>query len=301
MKKISVIIPAYNAAKTVERTILSVLASTIPVDVLVVDDGSTDGTGDLLDKMEKARDKTSASRLIVMHQPNCGAYQARLNALRRIKTPYFGFVDADDMIEPGMYEKMLVAMEREKLDAVQCGYRIISDGVRECRSEGVGESVGVKEWGSEGVSAREGVRVVYGRELTRYKFGYLVNPKVSCFIWDKLYRNQYDFDSFEETDRVTNFDDMIFNLQFFRKINRLGFIDEKLYKYSQTEGSAVHSFGPRQKHDFKWMVDNHYRLTRELFSNGEYGRFTLWIGHLQWYAINLRSSIISRVRSWIRR
>ena len=159
----------------------------------------------------------------------------------------------------------------------------------------------MKEWGSEGVCAREGVRVVYGRELTRYKFGYLVNPRVSCFIWDKLYRNQYDFDSFEETDKVTNFDDMIFNLQFFRKIYRLGFLDEKLYKYSQTEGSAVHSFGLRQKHDFKWMVDNHYRLTRELFSNGEYGRCSLWLGHLHWYAINLRSSIVSRVRSWIRR
>ena len=287
MAGVSVIIPAYNAAKTVERTIRSVLASTIPVDVLVVDDGSTDGTGDILDKMEKAQDKASASRLVVMHQPNCGAYQARLNALRRIKTPYFGFVDADDTIEPEMYEKMLAAMEREKLDAVQCWYRIIREGVREC--------------GSEGVCASEGVRVVDGRELTRYKFGYLVNPRVSCFIWDKLYRNQYDFDSFEETDKVTNFDDMIFNLQFFRKINRLGFIDEKLYKYNQTEGSAVHSFGTRQKHDFKWMVDNHYRLARELFSNGEYGRCRLWFGHLQWYAINLRSSIISRVRSWIRR
>ena len=301
MADVSVIIPAYNAAKTVERTIQSVLASTIPVDVLVVDDGSTDGTGELLDGMERGLAPSNGSRLVVMHQPNCGAYQARLNALKKIETPYFGFVDADDAVDPRMYEKMLAAMERERLDAVQCGYKIISEGVRECRSEGVGESVGVKECGSEGVCASEGVRVVSGRELTRYKFGYLVNPRVSCFIWDKLYRNQYDFDSFEETDRVTNFDDMIFNFQFFRKINRLGFLDEKLYNYIQTEGSAVHSFGPRQKHDFKWMVDNHYRLSRELFPNGEYGRCRLWLGHLHWYAINLRSSMISRVRSWIRR
>lgn len=281
MNKISIIIPAYNAAKTVERTIRSVLASTVPVEVFVVDDGSTDGTCDLLDRMEKEFAPANGSRLVVMHQPNCGAYQARLNALKKIKTPYFGFVDADDTIEPGMYEKMLAAMEREKLDAVQCGYKI-NGRVEHVDGEG-------------------GLTTLEGKELTRYKFGYLVNPKVSCFIWDKLYRNQYDFDSFEETDRVTNFDDMIFNLQFFKKINRLGFLDEKLYMYSQTEGSAVHSFGSRQKHDFKWMVDNHYRLTRELFSNGEYGRCRLLLGHLQWYAINLRSSIISRVRSWIRR
>lgn len=285
---VSVIIPAYNAAKTVERTIRSVLASTIPVDVFVVDDGSTDGTGELLDRMEKELALSNGSRLVVMHQPNCGAYQARLNALKKIETPYFGFVDADDAVDPKMYEKMLAAMERENLDAVQCGYDV-SDGVMGCGSEGVREN------------RDEEVKVLFGKALTKYKFGYLVNPKVSCFIWDKLYRNQYDFDSFEETDKVTNFDDMIFNLQFFKKINRFGFLEEKLYKYSQTEGSAVHSFGPRQKHDFKWMVDNHYRLTRELFPGGEYGRCSLLLGHLHWYVINLRSSIISRVRGWIRR
>ena len=280
--RVAIIIPAYNAAKTVERTIRSVLASTIPVDVFVVDDGSTDGTGELLDRMERELAPSNGSQLMVMHQPNCGAYQARLNALKRIKTPYFGFVDADDMIEPEMYEKMLAAMERGKLDAVQCGYKI----------NGRVEHVERVEDGE--------CRVLFGKELTKYKFGYLVNPRVSCFIWDKLYRNQYDFDSFEETDRVTNFDDMIFNLQFFKKINRLGFLDEKLYMYSQTKGSAVHSFGPRQKHDFKWMVDNHYRLTRELFPDGEYGRCSLWLGHLHWYVINLRSSLVSRVRAVVR-
>ena len=275
MTKVSVIIPAYNAAKTVERTVLSVLSSTIPVDVFVVDDGSMDGTGDLLDKMENEFVPVNGSRFVVMHQPNCGAYQARLNALKRIDTPYFGFVDADDTVDPAMFERLLAAIEQAQLDAVQC--RLVGD---DCDGR---------------------LTVLSGKELDKYKFGYLVNPKVSCFIWDKLYRNQYDFEAFELTDKVTNFDDMIFNLQFFRKINRFGLLNEGLYKYSQTEGSAVHTYGPRQKHDFKWMVNNHYRLTRELFSDGEYGRIRLWLGHLHWYAINLRSSIISQVRSWVRR
>ena len=263
MNLVSVIIPAYNAEKTVERTVRNVLGQTLrDIEVWVTDDGSADGKED--------------SRVHVIHQQNLGAYQARLNALKQIKTPYFGFVDADDTIEPEMYEKMLAVMERENLDAVQCGY--ITSG-------------GVEEWRSGGV------RVVFDRELTKYKFSYLVNPRVSCFIWDKLYRNQYDFATFEPTDRVTNFDDMIFNLQFFRKINRFGLLGEALYNYSQTEGSAVHAYGARQKHDFKWMVKNHYRLTRELFADGEYGALRLWLGHVQWYFINLKSSLASRVRS----
>lgn len=270
MNKISVIIPAYNALKTVERTVSSVLASTIPLDVWVVDDGSKDGTGELLDNMNKARELANGSRLNIIHQPNCGAYQARLNALKRITTPYFGFVDADDTVDPTMFEMMLAAIEQEQLDAVQC--RLVGD---DCDGS---------------------LTVLSGKGLDKYKFGYLVNPKVSCYIWDKLYKNQYDFEAFELTDKVTNFDDMIFNLQFFRKVNRFGLLDEGLYKYSQTEGSAVHTYGPRQKHDFKWMVNNHYRLTRALFSDGEYGRILLWLGHLHWYAINLRNAIICRAR-----
>ena len=279
---IAIIIPAYNAEKTVEKTVRNVLGQTMrDIEVWVTDDGSTDRTGLILDMLSK-----EDSRVHIIHQPNCGAYQARLNALKRIDTPYFGFVDADDMIEPEMYEKMLAVMEQENLDVVQCGYRT-SEGVGECGSGGVEES------------RSEGVTVLAGEELTRYKFGYLVNPKVSCFIWDKLYRNKYDFDSFELTDKVTNFDDMIFNLQFFRKINRFGLLNEGLYKYSQTEGSAVHTYGPRQKHDFKWMVNNHYRFTRDLFSDGEYGRIRLWLGHLHWYAINLRSSVVSLLKAKI--
>ena len=84
MPIVSVVIPAYNAAKSVEKTVRSVIASTIPVDVIVVDDGSTDGTGELLDKMERAQGLNNRSRITVIHQPNSGAYQARLNALKKI-------------------------------------------------------------------------------------------------------------------------------------------------------------------------------------------------------------------------
>ena len=287
MNLVSVIIPAYNAEKTVERTVRNVLGQTLrDIEVWVTDDGSADGTGAILDGLAK-----EDSRVHVIHQQNLGAYQARLNALKQIKTPYFGFVDADDTIEPEMYEKMLAVMERENLDAVQCGYST-SGGVRERMRGEVNSRVERVDHVGEG-----GVKDMAGEALREFKFGYLVNPHVSCFIWDKLYRDQYDFEAFEPTDKVTNFDDMIFNLQFFRKINRFGLLGEALYNYSQTEGSAVHAYGARQKHDFKWMVKNHYRLTRELFADGEYGALRLWLGHVQWYFINLKSSLASRVRS----
>lgn len=208
--KISIIIPAYNAERTIERTVKSVLASTIPVEIWVVDDGSTDGTGTCLEKLGgESRWTAEGSTLHVFRQENQGAYMARLNALKQITTPYFGFVDADDEIEPTMFEKMLDKIEAERLDAVQC-------------------------W-SDQVQERFASRDDYVNRVLLWGRG-------SSFVWDKLYRNQFDFASFEATDHLTNFDDLILNWQFFRKIRSMGFIDEPLYRYVLSPGSAVHRF-----------------------------------------------------------
>lgn len=133
MALISVIIPAYNAERTLERTVRSVMESTIPVDVWIVDDGSTDGTAALVDRLAASCNQTfqqsnNPAILHAIHQKNCGAYQARLNALKRIKTPYFGFVDADDTVESDMFEKMLNLAMKENLDVVQVGWKVASCG-----------------------------------------------------------------------------------------------------------------------------------------------------------------------------
>ena len=212
--------------------------------------------------------RRAEARLHIIHQENCGAYQARLNALKRIDAPYFTFVDADDTVEPDWIEKMVAALERDNLDAVACNAAEIS--------------------------------TLEGAALEKYKYEYLVNPKVACFIWDKLYRNQFDFADFELADRVTNFDDMIFNFQFFRKIRRIGFLPERLYHYETVATSAVHNFGPRQKHDFKWMVKNHFRLCRALFPNREFGLVRLWWGHIRWRVRNTRNVIAMIVKGILR-
>lgn len=267
--RVAIVIPAYNAERTVEQTVRNVLRQTLrDIEVWVTDDGSKDRTGEILDRLVG-----EDARLHVIHQENAGAYAARLNALRRIRTPYFGFVDADDSVEPDMYEKMLAAMERENLDAVQCRL--------------AGEGTGAP------------LRVLTGPSLEDFKFSYLVDARASCFIWDKVYRNQFSFSSFETPDHLTNFDDMIFNFQFFRKIGRMGMLDEGLYHYATTAGSAVHSFGRRQLRDLVWMVRNHLRLSRILFPDRGRNRARIRLGHLKWLVRNLRSAAVTMARSWI--
>lgn len=290
MIRISIIIPAYNAAKTVEQTVRNVLASTIPVQVYVIDDGSTDNTLSILKRIEAEVKERGAgvewngSSLTVIHQENGGAYQARLNALKLITTAYFGFVDADDTVEPNMFERMVAACEENDLDCVQCK---IADPT----------SLHLH-------LATTPLKIISEDDLEAHKFRYLVNPREACYIWDKVYRNQYNFAEFETTDRITNFDDMVFNFQFFAKIKRMGFLDEGYYHYATTEGSAVHAFGPRQRHDFLWMVKNHYRLCKELFQSAQsLSAFSvkLFLAHLEWLYINLCSAVILWARRLIHR
>lgn len=284
--KISIVIPAYNAEKTVEETVRNVLASTIPVRVYVVDDGSVDGTLSILKRIEadvKIKGvgvEWNGSSLTVVHQENTGAYQARLNALKQISTPYFGFVDADDTVEPEMFERMVAACETNNLDCVQCKIADLTPLHLHLDTTPL--------------------KIISEDDLEAHKFRYLVNPREACYIWDKVYRNQYDFAAFELTDRITNFDDMVFNFQFFRQINRMGFLDEGLYHYATTEGSAVHRFGPRQRHDFMWMVKNHWRFCTDLLAGRGVPRVRLWLGHLEWLWVNMRSATIALIRGWLR-
>lgn len=91
---ISVIVPAYNAEKYLERCIDSIRRqSYINLEIMIVDDGSSDGTGKLCDQFAK-----QDGRISVIHQDNMGASLARNNALKSVTGTYFLFVDADDYI-----------------------------------------------------------------------------------------------------------------------------------------------------------------------------------------------------------
>ena len=102
MKKIGVVVPIYNAGPYLEPCIESILGQTYRcLELVLVDDGSTDGSGALCDKYREI-DK----RVHVIHQENQGMLPARYNGLRCLECDYATFVDADDWIETDTYEKM---------------------------------------------------------------------------------------------------------------------------------------------------------------------------------------------------
>lgn len=113
--KISVIVPVYNSLDCLERCVNSICAQSYRnLEILLIDDGSTDGTGELCEKLAQKEE-----RIQVFHKENGGASSARNLGITKAKGDCLGFVDSDDYIEPYVYEKMLQAMEERRVPVVQ--------------------------------------------------------------------------------------------------------------------------------------------------------------------------------------
>lgn len=119
---LSVVMTAYNIEAYIERGVRSVCEQTYHnLEIIVVDDGSTDGTGTILDKLA-----ASDARIRVIHQENGGHGRARNAGIARAHGDYIGFVDGDDWIDPDMYEKLFSALKDQEADLAVCRYRQVS-------------------------------------------------------------------------------------------------------------------------------------------------------------------------------
>lgn len=102
---ISIIVPVFNAEKTIDRCIHSIVMQTYPyIEVILVDDGSTDSSSMLCDRWA---DKDA--RIFTYHKENGGVSSARNLGIEKATGEWITFVDADDWIAPNMYDRMISA------------------------------------------------------------------------------------------------------------------------------------------------------------------------------------------------
>ncbi len=113
--KVSVIVPIYNIIDCLERCVMSIVNQTYrDLEIILVDDGSTDGTEKLVDELG-SRDE----RIKVVHKDNGGSSSARNLGLTYATGEYIGFIDSDDYIEPDMYELLVDAVSRTSCKMAQ--------------------------------------------------------------------------------------------------------------------------------------------------------------------------------------
>lgn len=114
---ISVIVPVYNIMEYLPRCVASIRAQTYPnLEIVLVDDGSTDGTGALCDELAKTDE-----RIRVYHKENGGSSSARNLALTKATGEYIGFVDSDDYISENMYQCLYDAIVKYDVCVAQIG------------------------------------------------------------------------------------------------------------------------------------------------------------------------------------
>lgn len=114
---ISVIVPVYNTKEYLERCINSLLVQTYrDMEIILVDDGSTDGSGELCDRFADRE-----QRIRVFHKENGGSSSARNLGIDNAKGDYIGFVDSDDYVDADMYEKLYAAIREYHVNAAQIG------------------------------------------------------------------------------------------------------------------------------------------------------------------------------------
>lgn len=121
--KVSVIVPVYNIEKYLRECLDSIASQTLDnIQVLMIDDGSTDSSASICKEYEEKYDGFE-----YYYKENGGTATARNVGLKNAKGEYIGFVDSDDYIEPEMFEKMYYAAKRDNSDIVLCPTRGLYD------------------------------------------------------------------------------------------------------------------------------------------------------------------------------
>ncbi len=136
---VSVIVPVYNAEKYLSECVESLINQTQKVEIILVNDGSTDSSLEIINKYA-----ANCENIIVVNQNNLGAIGARIAGFKVAHGNYIGCVDADDFVELNMYEKLYSLAVSENADLVYCDYDYYPKSVMQ-RAKWFQEYKGVKD------------------------------------------------------------------------------------------------------------------------------------------------------------
>ncbi len=220
MSKIGVIIPVYNAEKTISRCLDSLLAQNhTDWQAIMVDDDSSDLSGEIIDGYCKRDERF----VYIRQEKNCGAAGARNRALDLLDAPYVAFLDSDDFWESDMLDVMVHKAEETDADVVQC--RFIYDFEN-------GESYAPQgAFDKETFLEKKGLRKVYLKMMTG------INMNHVCI---KLMKTSLVKDLRFDTALKTA-EDLEFCIRLFQRVKRYVFIPAPMYHYYRSGVSITGS------------------------------------------------------------
>ena len=216
--RISVIMPAHNAAATIESALESLISQTFrDLEVVVVDDGSSDATAATVERIAA----TSAVPVRLIGQPKAGRAAARNAGIGNARAEFLGFVDADDAAEPAMFERLLACADTTGADLVVCEYL------------GVDSQTGALLYEyHEGDSSYYGGSVVERPGLLSQIAGSVCNKLVHRSLFDA---------SGIEFPAGRDFEDLATVYRLMGEAHRIEKVAEPLYQYRHRQQSSIMS------------------------------------------------------------
>jgi len=218
MKKVSIIIPAYNVQDYIGTCLDSLVCQTLPeLELIIINDGSVDNTREVIESYrEKYPDMIKA-----FHIENSGAAAARNVGLEAATGEYIGFVDSDDYVRQDTYELLYNAAKQNDAGVVCCGY---------CR-EGV-HSTRKMPFGNRKIKAED----VFDKNIFDEPLLFDEVP----YLWNKIFRADIIRDNnirFHKELRI--YEDLVFTYQAFLFANKISRVNEHLYFYVVSRDTSL--------------------------------------------------------------
>lgn len=262
---ISIIVPIYNIDLYLCECIESLINQTYTgIEIILVDDGSTDNSGKICDEYVK-RD----SRIKVIHKKNEGLVRARKDGLSAATGKYIIYVDGDDWIETDFVECMLSVVKENNADIVIGGRYDECGGSRSKHYQGVSEGYYDK---------KKLIKDIYPRMISKadfFEFG--IYPTA----WGKMYRkDQLEIFQNIVDDRLTFGEDVAFVYELLLNADSLFILDKCLYHYRQREQSMVRKIDNSNEEKRKFLNLHNFVWNRLKNYDKEYDLKNQWLRFL---------------------
>ncbi len=207
---ISVIVPVYNISSYLNECVNSLLAQTYSnIEIILVDDGSTDCSGKMCDEWEKKDE-----RIKVLHKENGGLSDARNEGIKIASGELIGYVDGDDVIDPDMYEELYHGLITQSADMAVCKHLEFSDKIPDNRKKG----------NTKTYTKSEFMRMYAYQE-----------DGITSAVWQRLYKKSLV--SGLEFPKGHNYEDVVWSAQVIQQCKKIVLLDSSLYFYRVRTGS----------------------------------------------------------------
>ncbi len=229
MKKLSVIVPVYNAEKTLKKCIDSIIGQTYTdMEIILVDDGSTDGSLGICRQYAGLDD-----RIKVFHKENAGLVAARKSGAELASGEYVGFVDSDDYIDSDMYSTLMK-------EANEKGSDIVAGGIKMDYPEETATTYNKIEAGYYDKAAiKEKVIPDMLMKKGFYRYGIIPGVVVKVFKRELIRKSLECVD-----DSVTLGEDVAITSNAVIRAESISLVKSAGYHYVQTENSMIRGYNP---------------------------------------------------------